>query len=70
MEKKIYIKPNMQIVEIQTIAMLAASGNGLNSNGTTGKLVPEDTGNAATAHIGSRQYFDTWSEDDEEYEDF
>ena len=67
MEKKQYIKPNIQVVEMQILNMIAVSGSGLNTDGTAGVITPEGTNNAASAHVASRQYFDAWCEDDEEY---
>lgn len=64
MEKKTYVSPNIINVEMQTLDILAASG--LSSDGTTADFETTNTDNAINARVASQQYFDAWSEDDEE----
>ena len=67
MEKKFYVTPNIQVVELQTLNMLAASGpdSGVDSDGNKGGMKPTGSGDAGQAYSASRQYFDAWTDDDE-----
>lgn len=64
MERKTYVSPNIETVEMQTLDIIAASG--LSDDGTTADFETTNTDNAINARVASQQYFDAWSEDDEE----
>lgn len=67
MEKKIYNAPTTTVVEMETASIIATSIT-YSDNGTSGTadLSGEKTSaEASSARIGSRQYFDSWSDDEE-----
>lgn len=67
MEKKIYNAPTTTVVEMETASIIATSptysDNG--TNGTADLGGEKETAGASSARIGSRQYFDSWSDDED-----
>ncbi len=68
MKLKKYNTPDIEIMEMTTVSMIAGSGDGLYSDGTGGNIGGPSGGNGTKAHIASRQYFDGWDLDDADEE--
>lgn len=68
MKLKKYNTPDIEIMEMTTVSMIAGSGDGLDSEGTTGNTGGASGGHGPGAHIASRQYFDGWDLDDADEE--
>ena len=72
MNKKTYITPNISIVEMNCVTIIAASGSGLtegSGGGAEGEL-GGGTGSGDSwggAHTSSRVYFDSWDDEEEAY---
>lgn len=68
MKLKKYNTPDIEIMEMTTVSMIAGSGDGLYSDGKKGNIGGPSGGNGKGAHIASRQYFDGWDLDDADEE--
>lgn len=70
MKLKKYSTPDIEIMEIETAAMIASSeiGNGVNGDGTKGYTGSTTGGSGPNARISSLQYFDGWDLDDADEE--
>lgn len=70
MKKRMYNAPEITVLEMVAASMIAASvENTVTGDGTTVEYNKNTVGTASgsSARIGSRQYFDTWSDDEEEW---
>ena len=70
MEKKQYTAPTINIFQMESTSIMAGSGGGISENangevkGNLGEV--KSNGDAGTAHVASRIYFDSWGYDDED----
>lgn len=64
MNRKQYITPQITMLTLETVNIIASS---LDDNGTTGSIAhpTPSTGGSTSKHIAERNYFDSWTDEDE-----
>lgn len=67
MKRKLYIKPSITTVEIETMSIMAGS---IGDGGGTGNIGDLEPGYGGSGHFApSRIYFDSWEYDDNSNEE-
>ena len=64
MNRKQYITPQITMLTLETVNIIASS---LKEDGTTGNIgdAKPSTGGSTSKHIAERNYFDSWTDEDE-----